>query len=182
MASIRPYQNFYYKDRAVDIELTIRNVTESSIVVFPTFVPPLKYPSPDTVVTFEIIGPDGELVARPRIDDDIFRRMEPNYCMFRELPPRWFFGAPIYLNRWPHNYPFDELGVYRIKAKVEFRGRAWLKTIDQDTIPGSMSQWFPLDAVIERTVETNEITVEIRAQSITGERDRRKKEPVRGVP
>lgn len=163
--SIEPARETFLSSQAVSIVITVRNNSNSAAGVYPSFSPQHSPNYPDTVLLFEVVGPDGKVIERGHSASELERRKRVAQADFREISPGWFFGGPIYINRPPFAYKLTEPGIYHIRAKAVFTAREWLQDRGQQN-PGLTDQFsFASEFLEDGSRISNEITLEILPQA-----------------
>jgi hypothetical protein len=159
--SIASTKTGFSMKEAVFVVLTIRNESNSTVAVYPSFSPELDSSFPDTVLLFEIVTSDGTVVQRSDDTRDILRRKQVSRSDFREISPSWFFGGPIYINRPPFAYNFLKPGIYRIRAQALFTARDWLRELGMKDPDRLEELPFAGDFLANGSTSSNELTIEI---------------------
>ena len=159
--SIASTKASFLMGEAVFVVLTIRNESNSTIALYPSFSPELDNSFPDTVLLFEIARSDGVIVHRDSDTRGIHRRKQVSRSDFREISPGWFFGGPIYINRPPFAYDFLKPGIYRIRARANFTARDWLRELGMKDPDRLEELSFSGDFLAAGSTSSNEVTIEI---------------------
>lgn len=151
---------FSVKD-AIPIIITISNDSDSIVAVYPAFSPEPVREFPDTVLLFEIEAADGAAIGRDSSDLEHYKRKRVSRSDFREIPPGWFFGGPIYINRPPFGYKLSNPGVYRIRVRAIFNSGGWLRELGARD-PGLLEKLsFASDFLADGSRSSNQLTIEI---------------------
>lgn len=159
--SILASQPTFARGAAVSLLVTIKNDSSSSVSLFPGFSAARNRAFPDTVLLFDLIDPDGAPVGRDQKQGEILRRMAVAPTDFTELPPGWYYGGPIYLNRPPFAYSLSKPGKYRVRARVLLTAREWLENVGKNQAPFKQEPLFIGTLVEDGEVQSNETTFEI---------------------
>lgn len=147
----------YRMGEAVEVSLDFNNRTLETIAYYRTCAPAAEPPWPDTIVDFMIRDLQGRRVERPPGTGSFLKRMKPSVYDFMILPSGSHYGDSFFINRPPWAFPLAA-GIYKIKATVEFIGRAWLEQQQADHAYRISPEW-----VTDGKVLTNEIEIEIVA-------------------
>lgn len=148
-------------DEAIPVFLVIKTPEQSSAVFYIAgFVPEIERGQPISHLLFDIRRFDGTRVGR--LENKYFvRSAAPSYRHFFELTPRSFFGMPFYVNREPFAYDLGRAGKYKLKAMLTFRAKEWQREYGKDVTSDGAAKTFSDELLVDGTVESNEIEIEI---------------------
>jgi len=152
-------KNIFTPQEAIPVIITIRNESNSTIAIYPSFSPIRDSGSPSTLLLFDITGPNGLPIEREGGDARLAKPKEVERSDFREISPGWFFGGPIYVNRPPFAYKLSRPGTYQIRAQVVFTAREWLQKNEDPSLEDRLS--FPDGFLEQGSIGSNVIEITV---------------------